>query len=236
MEAPSPILAAHTWRTNAELIKSVAQLGYIKSSDLVLDPTHGRGLWWTNFRPQDLVAHDLHTLDGVDFRDLHMHENDEFDVVAYDPPYVSVGSRVTTTLPDMQNRYGIDRAPTSPAGVQELINDGLTECARVLKPKGYLLVKCQDYVSSGHLWLGTHYTLTRALSLGLTCEERFEHIGGVRPQPPGRRQVHARRNLSTLFVFKKPGAPKSKRNQQAMSVGERLDFPDVAELPSAAVG
>lgn len=196
----SPVLAADTWRTNADLIADVALLGHLRSEWRTLDPTYGRGLWWTSWRPVELVTHDLR-LDGVDFRDLP-HDAASFDAVAFDPPYVSVGGRSTTGLADLHDRFGLTDAPVTPAGVQELIDAGLAEVARVVRPGGTVLVKCQDYVSGGRLWPGTHLTLTRALELGLVLVDRFEHVAGIRPQPPGRRQVHARRNLSTLFVLR----------------------------------
>jgi tRNA G10 N-methylase Trm11 len=197
-----PILAAHPWRNNAELIAATARLGYIKQTDKVLDPTYGRGKWWTEFRPDDLTTHDK-KLDGVDFRNLP-YDPETFDVVAFDPPYVSTGGRQTTTMPDFADRYGMTDAPRTPAGLQILINDGLAEVARVTKKNGIVLCKCQNYISSGHLWLGAHWTLSEALHLGLECIDILEHtVKKPRAQPKGRRQVHARRNLSTLFVFQK---------------------------------
>lgn len=198
------ILAASPWRNNSELIADVARLGYLDG--MVLDPTYGKGNWWTIYRPPRLACCDIHG-DGVmkvDFTDMPFEDN-TFDAVAFDPPYVSVGGRSTSTIQGMHAAYGLTNAPTSPGGVQSLIEDGMKECVRVLRPGGYLLVKCQDYVSSGKLWEGTFYTQEYAKRhLGLETCERFEHYGPVRPQPPGRRQVHARRNLSTLFVFRKP--------------------------------
>jgi hypothetical protein len=195
-----PVLAADRWANNAALIADCARLGYLRREWRVLDPTFGRGLWWTEFRPEDLVASDLAT--GVDFRCLPWPEA-EFDAVAYDPPYVAPGGRRTTGLPDLFDRYGLVDAPATPALLQEMIDAGLAECARVVRPGGLLLVKCQDYVSSGRLWPGTHHTLCTAFGIGLELVDRLEHIGGVRPQPPNRRQVHARRNLSTLLVLRR---------------------------------
>jgi hypothetical protein len=200
-EPMTTVKAAHAWNTNAELIADCAALGYIKQDDHVLDPTFGGGVWWRTFRPASLVTHNRNE-DGIDFRDLP-HADATFDVVAYDPPYVSVGGRDTSTIKTMHNAYGMNDAPKSPAELQQLINDGLDEVHRVLKPRGYALVKCQDYISSGRLWIGTHHTLTHALGLGFECIDRLEHITSPRPQPAHRRQVHARRNLSTLFVFRK---------------------------------
>lgn len=214
MNSPSPVLAAGTWPTNAALIGDVARL-YLSDDDRVLDPTYGRGLWWSDWRPADLTAHDgdptkSPTGEAVDFRHLP-YDDGTFDAAAYDPPYVCVGGRKTTTIADHHDRYGLTDAPTSPAALQsEVINPGLSEVARVVRPKGLILVKCQDYISSGRLWIGTHHTLTHALGLGLEVVDRLEHVSGVRPQPTTnrdgspRRQVHARRNLSTLFVLRRP--------------------------------
>jgi hypothetical protein len=197
----SVIKAATAWPTNADMIADVASLGYIKADDVVLDPTYGRGLWWTKFTPANLTKHDI-AIDRVDFRSLP-HEANKFDVVAYDPPYVCVGGRATTTMPDLHDRYGLTDAPRTPSALQCMINEGLSEAARVVKPRGHIIVKCQDYVSSGKLWIGTHHTLQHGVAIGLTCVDKLEHLAGIRPQPPNRRQVHARRNLSTLFVFQK---------------------------------
>jgi hypothetical protein len=200
IEGTTPVVAAHSWASNADLIADVHRLGYLRDDDHVLDPTFGRGLWWKKWQPEKLTVHDL-ALDGVDFRALP-YPDGMFDAVAFDPPYVSVGGRATTGLPDFHARYGLTGAPRTPAELQQLINAGLTEIQRVVKPGGVLLVKCQDYVSSGRLWVGTHWTLAHALTLGMEPVDRLEHIGRARPQPSGRRQVHARRNLSTLFVLR----------------------------------
>lgn len=77
----------------------------------------------------------------------------------------------------------------------------LAEVARVVRHRGLVLVKCQDYITSGRLWPGTHHTTTRGLELGLRLVDRLEYLTSPRPQPSGRRQVHARRNLSTLLVW-----------------------------------
>jgi tRNA G10 N-methylase Trm11 len=197
------VLAATAWPTNADLIADCARLGYLRDEWHTLDPTYGRGTWWRKFQPAHLTTHDL-KIDGIDFRALP-EPDDHFDAVAFDPPYVSMGGRATTTLGDYQERYGADTAPLSPAGVQTLINEGLCELQRVVRPRGIVLVKCQDYVSSGKLWAGTHKTLAFALELGFEYVDRLEHIAPApRPQPPGRLQVHARRNLSTLLVLRRP--------------------------------
>jgi len=204
-DAPAPVLAAGRWPTNAELIADVARLGYVSTMSLTFDATYGRGVWWKAFRPVRLVTNDIDPESEAEYADdfrATRWPDSYFDVVAYDPPYVSVGGRSTTTLPDLHARYGLTDAPRTPLELQrDVVDRGLDEAQRITS--GLVLVKCQDYVTSGRLVLGTHWTLTHALSLGMSLVDRFEHVTHVRPQPAGRRQVHARRNLSTLFVLRK---------------------------------
>jgi hypothetical protein len=197
-----PVFSTYAWQTNAHLILDCVNLYYLRDGDHVLDPTWGKGGWWTLWQPNKLTGHDLYTLDEVDFRNLP-HADSTFDAVAFDPPYVSVGGRVTSGMPGFQSRYGMDRSATTPRGQQEINNVGLAECYRVVKPHGYVLTKCQNYVSSGKLWLG-EYEVTRAgLALGFKVQDILHHVGNPRPQPAIVRQQHARRNESSLIVFQK---------------------------------
>jgi hypothetical protein len=199
-----PVLAAFRWPSNGHLIADVARLGYLNGD--VLDPTYGEGKWWTIWLPSapgSLVRHDLHKLDGVDFRSLPGPAG-SFDAVAFDPPYVSPGGRDTSTISSMNDAYGMHSTPRTPHENQRMIEDGMDDITRVLRPGGYLLIKCMDYISSGKFFDATFRTHLHAAALDLIPVDRFEHIGDPRPQPGGRSQVHARRNLSTLLVFQKP--------------------------------
>lgn len=211
------VLAAHNWKSNAELIADVAKLGYINKHDVVLDPTFGRGRWWTKWRPIVLYGTDirnplhnpcpywidcvLHLQGGIDFRNLP-HEDDTFDVVAFDPPYKLNG---TPSTPDFDDRYGVHE-PTSWQDRHGLIRDGIAECERVLRPGGRLLLKCQDQVCSGKVrWQTREFADFAERCRGLELVDRFDMLGTHRPQPEGRRQVHAHGRPSTLLVFVKPG-------------------------------
>lgn len=133
----------------------------------------------------------------TDFRHLP-HDDSTFDVVAYDPPYKLNG----TPTHQVDDRYGVAGAYTSRDDRHRLMLDGLDECARVLAPRGYLLVKCQDQVNGGRVRWQTDMLTQRALELDLAKIDAFLMLGG-RPQPDGRRQVHARRNYSTLLILQK---------------------------------
>lgn len=195
----SPVLAAHPWRTNGDLIADVARLGYLRPDDQVLDATYGRGRFWTRWKPLELVAHDL-KLDGVDFRHLP-HPDQSFDVVALDPDYKLNG---TPALGDFDDAYGTN----VPKRWQDRIADalaGIPEAARVLRPGGRLLYKTQDQVVSGKIrWL-TLDAIALAAKHGLELVDRFDLIGGGRVQPmEGRTQQHAHGRPSTLLVFQAP--------------------------------
>lgn len=193
------ILAASRWRTNGEMIADVARLGYLRSDWRTLDPTYGYGKWWTEWRPDDLVASDLNpekspTGASVDFTDLP-HPDASFDAVAFDPPYKLNG----TPSGAMDERYGVDER-ASRVDRHALIRAGIAECHRVLRPGGILLVRCQDQVSGGRIRWQTIEFATYAESLGMRLVDRLDRLGH-RPQPAGRRQIHARRNLSSLLIL-----------------------------------
>ncbi len=208
------VYAAQSWPTNAAMIADCHKLGYLKDDDYILDPTYGRGTWWRVWRPSltgMLIGHvwrEFLTDDGDDHWDFRAmwYNDEEFDAVAFDPPYVSVGGRSTSGLNGMHAAYGMDGAPMTPQGVQDDIYDGLSECFRVVKKGGIVLVKCQSYVTSGKLWPGLFLTWGYATSvLGFQLIDHLIHISGPRPQPLGRGpQKHARRNQSDLLILKRP--------------------------------
>lgn len=187
-------------RENGPLIAAAAIL-WMRPDDLVVDVTYGLGNFWTVYRPDNLVAHDLHTVDGVDFR--HLPELDAtVDVVVFDPPYIPQGGRETSTRQDMLDRYGLVEVPKTRRELDALIRAGIAEAKRVLRPRtGRLLVKCMDYVNGGEYRTGRHNVVAAALELGMTQVDEFVHHSGTGPQPPRDRQLHSRRSHSFLCVF-----------------------------------
>jgi hypothetical protein len=199
----TPIAAATAWRTNGEMIADVARLGYLHQEWRTLDPTWGRGTWWTKWRPNDLVAHDKYTLDGIDFRHLP-YEDASFAAIVFDPPYQATGGRKTSTIKAMHDRYGMDCDDTrTPAKVQATIDGGLTEMRRLAEPRGFVLAKCAIGVTGGRLRPHTHATYNHAMDLGFEYVDELELLHGPTPQSQ-KTQRHARQWRSTLFVFRAP--------------------------------
>lgn len=187
------VLAISDRKNNAELIADVAKLGYLDGH--VLDMTYGYGTFWKEWQPEEFTYHDA-KLDGVDFRDLP-YEDGTFDAVVFDGPYKLNG----TPDPTVDERYGVDKKGSIESRHQ-LLMDGVEEGARVCKTKGYLLVKCQDQVASGRVWWQTDMLTTQARMVGCVKVDSIL-FPSYRKQPAGTRQVHFRRNYSTLLVFRK---------------------------------
>lgn len=197
MTDPGVIYAAQKWPSNAHMIVDCVRLGYLKSDWFTLDPTYGLGNFWTLWKPNPdkFIYDDKYTLDGHDFRNLPW-EDGTFDAVVFDPPYKLNG----TPSPE-EKRYGVE-VPTRWQDRLLLMVQGLRECSRVLKPKGYLLVKCMDQVVSGKVVWQTDVMTRQATLDRLTKVDRLDFLTDPRPQPHTR-QLHARRNYSSLLVFKK---------------------------------
>lgn len=195
-----PVMAIHAWRSNAELIADCARLGYLREEWLTLEPTYGNGTFWKLWRPTRLIGCDIDPAKSPDGRSIDFTKlpwpDRYFDAVVFDPPYKLNG----TPTHEVDARYGVDVVDTRD-GRMKLIFDGVRECARVLGD-GYLLVKCQDQVNGGKVRWQTLKIPAVAQECGLGLVDRLD-ILKYRAQPNGVRQVHARRNSSTLLVFKR---------------------------------
>lgn len=186
---------------NCDVIEAAHQLGWLRDEDRVLDLTYGRGLWWTRWRPPNLVVHE------GSFLDLGEGVEGTMDAVTFDPPYVLVGGRATSTVPDFLDRYGLLEVRTDLPGMFRTIGWGLGMAYVALRPGGRLLVKCCNFISSGRFVAGHHQIVADALWRGFEQVDELVHYSGTGPQPLGRRQVHSRRAHSFLCVFAKSLRP-----------------------------
>jgi hypothetical protein len=207
-----PILSSVFQGTNAELMAAVAPF-YLTGS--VMDCTYGEGAWWTKFRPDPFVAHDLHKVDGVDFTALP-EADDTYDAVCFDPPYVISGTASSDRLgPDFQDRYGIGLAnlgrtntAQGTSSFEAMIILGLAESIRV--SRRWVLVKCMEFSQGNHVPAARsfhdipHLVTTCALRLGALKHDQIVHHTGT---GPGGHNIfvpkRARRAHSYLLVFTK---------------------------------
>lgn len=173
--------------SNADILRACFKLGWLDVAARTIDPCSNRGAWWAHGRPDELVCHDLDPVfgDGVDVRALP-HEDRSFSRAAYDPPYCPAGGAATSSIGDHLARYGRGHnLPTvdmkSPASVQQLYRDGLTELARVTTD--YILAKGCDYTWNGQHHAALYDAQKHAESLGLVAVDRLLLVGTPGPQP-----------------------------------------------------
>lgn len=181
--------------TNAQLMADCARLGYLDGR--VLDLTYGLGRFWTECQPTHLITNDLHTAADltVDWTAPDAHARfahlGPIDVVVFDPPYKLNG---TASLPSDAG-YGVHRAGDRMAAIEA----GL-QTARLIQPRR-VLVKVQDQVVAGRKVWQTMFVWEEMLAAGGWKLRDQLHVSSYRPQPGGRRQVHARQDYSTLMVW-----------------------------------
>ena len=186
---------------NDELIKRVAEL-YLNSGDVVADVTYGRGVWW---KKVDLEQYDFYPSDIItcpdtpyDFKDLP-HEDESLNVVAFDPPYMHTVGRpmVDPNYLNSATTHGMCHQD-----IMQLYHDGMKEARRVLVEDGFLWVKCQDEIESGHQRWSHIDIYNIATQLGFYGKDLFILVQTKNPHIQ-RRQLHARKKHSYLWIFQK---------------------------------
>lgn len=209
-------LAAFVSRENGPLIKAVFDL-YDLHGKRVLDPTFGRGKWWTSgrgknrvdFSPPRFTANDRSLDPTFDFQAMP-YADASFDVVAFDPPYIPQGGRDTSTQSEFLDRFGLVDVPETAEKLRALINNGMREAWRVLDRDGLLLLKCMNYVTGGKHRPQQKWAIDDALELGFLLETQFVHVSGTGPQPKKnldgtvRAVLSPRANYSVLLVLRRP--------------------------------
>lgn len=195
--AASIVYSAAKYRDNSELIDACRRLGYISDSALTLDPTYGLGNFYNVYRPRWLVTGDAHTRADMklDFTRLPF-RSATFGTVIFDPPYKLNGTPSYADRP-----YGVHTYTRWQDRIA-LMRLGQNECARVVKVGGLVLTRCMDQVVSGKVRFQSDIMTEAGKNTSLRKIDQLLLLTNPREQPHSR-QVHSRRNYSTLLVFQK---------------------------------
>ena len=196
------VVTAHVG-DNALLMKHVARL-YFKKGYRIADVTYGKGVFWReiNLSAYDFHASDIHTCAEHDYDFRHLpYDNDSFNVVVLDPPYAhNPGDLIVDD--SYSNSHTTKRMYHD--DILELYRQGMTEAKRILKRGGLLLVKCQDEVeSSKQRWSHIEILNIAVDELGMADEDLFVLVRSSVPVVQHKRQQHARKNHSYLWVLRK---------------------------------
>ncbi|MCI0561570.1 MAG: site-specific DNA-methyltransferase [Nitrososphaera sp.] len=198
---------------NAEVFPNILRL-HVAEGSTVADVTYGKGIFWQNV-PEgayNLLATDIQT--GVDCRSLP-YKDESIDCVILDPPYMEglyrrdvehmAGSGTYAAFRNTySDGYAQSEGPKYHEAVLDLYFSAGREAHRVLKPRGVLIVKCQDEVSANTQRLTHVEIINEYKAIGFYAKDLFIV---VRPNKPAMsrvvHQVHARKNHSYFLVFLK---------------------------------
>jgi hypothetical protein len=209
------VMSAHV-AENASVFKTILEL-HVPKGSTVADVTYGLGAFWRGIPKgeYDLKATDMKT--GVDCRKLP-YEDGSFEALVLDPPYMeglfrratnhmAGGGSHTAFRRAYSNGQTHDGAAKYHDAVLELYFRAGEEAHRVLKPKGVLIVKCQDEVSANLQRLTHVEIINRYAEMGFYPKDLFVVVRANAPCITRlKKQEHARKNHSYFLVFTKDPA------------------------------
>ena len=185
---------------NETLIPSVLNV-YAQDGCKIADVTYGNGNFW---KKVDLAKYDFYPSDiktGIDFRNLP-YKNNSFDIVVLDPPYMHSSS--TPIIDTLDKTYRNNkRGGWGTKYVHQLYWEGMQEAHRTLNVNGIALIKCQDQIESGKNQFDHITIYNMAIELGWLGEDLFVLTRIGQPMMRHKYQLHARKNHSYLWVFRK---------------------------------
>lgn len=203
---------------------------YFEDGARIADVTFGMGAFWrktdlkrirllgTDIKPQsaykgyDKKFPDVKITGRIDFRHLPYRAR-SFDGVVFDPPYMhNPGRPMYDTYNNAETTSGMYHRD-----IMQLYADGMADSVRVLKYGGLLFVKCKDEIESGRQCWSHVEVLQLAEMLKLVDEDLFVLVQSSKPVIQHSRQLHARKNHSYLWVFRKP-VPKGKKGTTKIRV------------------
>lgn len=195
---------------NAEVFPQILHL-YVPEGSVVADVTHGNGVFWKNVPPgqYDLRPTDLSM--GTDCCQLP-YSGGSIDCVVLDPPYMHTpGGTAHNGHQNFEFYYRNNEAGNPNKKYHEAVLDlyfrAAQEAFRVLKPKGVLILKCQDEVCANKQRLTHVEVINELASMGFTPEDLFVLLRRNRPGVSRiLTQRHARKNHSYFLVFRKNGS------------------------------
>ena len=182
-----------------EILSWIMQLYDIKQFDL--DPTYSKGIFYKNI-PEPRLKFDLNPqvkgCKKADCTDLPLDDN-SIDSIVFDPPFCfgvhgKTLENISAKRFTMFNSFG---------DLQQMYRASLREFYRVLKKKGILIFKCQDYTDSKTTM--THCLVWRwALEFDFYAKDLFILMTKTgRIYNPNLKQRHARKFHSYLWIFQK---------------------------------
>ena len=196
---------------SADLVQAIVEL-YVPRDSEVLDATYGLGRFWKQVPDKDqrwnFTSNDVDPERGsnsYDCREFPEEWGNRFDAVFLDPPF-KMNSGTTAGEPDQG--YGVkERVSEGIHGARAVLGfyqEAMNEARRLLKSQGVLVVKAMDQIMGGKqqrqsidVWMYA----TRELNM--VDEDLFILVRKSKPPMRHKHQLHARKNHSVFWVFRR---------------------------------
>lgn len=192
----------------SEIIKNILAL-HVPDGIIDLDPTYSKGNFYTNTgisKPKyifDINPQSNEVLYG-DSRNLPI-ESNSIGCEMFDPPFLATtgkslskngGNNIIT------KRFGVY---PSEKELHKFYVDSMQEAYRILKPKGILIFKCQDKVSSGKQYMSHVFIMNEAIKIGFYPKDLFILLAKNRLVADWqvKNQKNSRKFHSYFWVFQK---------------------------------
>ena len=187
------------WFSNTEILNSINNL-YLNNKGFDLDPTFSKGVFYKDF-PRPKYISDLtpkfNYVEQSDCTKLKF-ESNSLESICFDPPFVhgSAGQR--------KNNINSIRFTIMPNhnSVIDLYKNSLIEFHRVLKKKGILAFKCQDFTDAKTYWNHIHVH-NMSENIGYEVVDLFILLSKNRIYNPNVKQRHSRKFHCYWYVLKK---------------------------------
>ncbi len=213
---------------NAELFAQILAL-HVPAGSVIADVTYGLGAFWRKVPDgcYQVLASDIALKAGLPARPGFRLRGDidccalpdadaSLDALVLDPPYMEglfrreagqmagSGSHAAFRRAYSASTATTGEGPRWHDAVIDLYARAGSEAARVLRPGGRMIVKCQDEVSANTQRLTHVELITGYESLGFYCKDLFVLVRSNSPSVSRlKTQVHARKNHSYFLVFER---------------------------------
>lgn len=180
----------------SEILENIIQL--FCPAGIELDPTFSKGEFYRRIaKPK--YCFDINPIVGVkraDCRKLPL-ADESIGSIMFDPPFLPHTNK--TGEDKMKERFG--SYPTD-EDLWDFYKDSLIEFYRVLKPKGILVFKCQDFLNHQTQHWAHIRVFELATDIGFYGEDLFIFVNRNRIIR-WNQQFHARKTHSYFWVFEK---------------------------------
>jgi len=185
--------------SNTEILNNINKL-YLSNKGFELDPTYSKGNFYKNF-PKPRYISDLEPkfeyVEKADCTKLKYNTN-SIESICFDPPFL-FGTGGNRDKNISSKRFSI--LPNHNALIN-LYSNSLIEFYRILKPKGILAFKCQDF-TDGKTYFVHNEVYNLAIQNNFKPIDLFILLAKIRIYNPNLKQRHSRKFHCYWYIFKK---------------------------------